>query len=126
LPNTSKTTEATVHRNAAFLLLVVTAALPAAAEEISLRDGTKIVGHMTAVTPDKIEVETSYGKVQLKRGEILTISFPENGVAVAGAFDATPAPAPAKSEAPKMDEALNGIQYVNRTAKFASQFLPIG
>lgn len=99
---------------ASFFLLVVTAVLPAAAEEISLRDGTKIVGHMTAVTPDKIEVETSYGKIQLKRSDILTISFPENGTPAASAAE----PAPPKPEAPKIDEALNGIQYINRTGKF--------
>ena len=37
--------------------------LIASAEEISLRDGTKIVGHMTTISADKIEVETSYGKI---------------------------------------------------------------
>ncbi len=59
-------------------LLFLTAALPALAEEIVLKDGTKLVGHMTGITSDKIEVETSYGKVQLNRGDILTINFPEN------------------------------------------------
>jgi hypothetical protein len=48
-------------------------------EEISLKDDTKIVGHMSAVTADKIELDTSYGEVQLKRRAIVTISFPENG-----------------------------------------------
>src|ERR1700752_5147294 len=63
----------------AFALALALSSMPAVAEEISLKDGTKIVGHMTAITPDKIEVETSYGKIQLKRSDILTISFPENG-----------------------------------------------
>ena len=57
------------------LLLFLAVALPAIAEEISLKDGTKIVGHMTQVTADKIEVETTYGKVQLKRSDILSINF---------------------------------------------------
>ena len=64
--------EATVYRVIAatvFLFLTV-AFFPAVAEEISLKDGTKIVGHITAVTPDKIEVETSYGKMQLKRSDV--------------------------------------------------------
>jgi len=61
------------------LVFCLLAAVPAAAEEISLKDGAKIVGRMTAISADKIEVETSYGKVQLKRNDILTISFPENG-----------------------------------------------
>jgi len=105
-----------MHRIAAtFFLFVVTAVLPAGAEEISLRDGTKIVGHMTAITPDKIEVETSYGKIQLKRSDILSISFPENGTPTGSASQ----PAAIKTEVPNIDEALNGIQYINRTAKFA-------
>jgi hypothetical protein len=108
---------ATVHCRVAatFFLFVVTAVLPATAEEISLRDGTKIVGHMTAVTPDRIEVETSYAKIQLKRSDILSINFPENGTPAASASE----PVPTKTETPKMDEALNGIQYINRTGKFA-------
>jgi len=36
---------------------LLTAALPALAEEIVLKDGTKLVGHMTGITSDKIEVE---------------------------------------------------------------------
>jgi hypothetical protein len=88
---------------------------PAGAEEISLKDGTKIVGHMSAVSPDRIEVETSYGKIQLKRSEILTISFPENGTARAAAGE----PAASKAEGAKVDEALLGTQYTNRTGQFA-------
>lgn len=87
---------------------------PAAAEEILLKDGTKIVGHMSALQADKVEVETSYGKIQLKRSDILSITFPENGPAATAS-----GPLPAKAEAPKMDESLNGTQYTNRTEKFA-------
>jgi hypothetical protein len=97
-----------------FALLVV-ACHPAAAEEISLKDGTKIVGHMTGVTPDGVEVQTSYGKIQLKRSDILTISFPENGTARAAASE----PAGSKAGATKLDEALVGVQYTNRTGQFA-------
>jgi hypothetical protein len=39
----------------AFLVFLV-ASLPAAAEEITLKDGTKIVGHMNSLAGDKIEV----------------------------------------------------------------------
>ena len=92
-------------------LFFLTAALPVLAEEIVLKDGTKLVGHMTGITSDKIEVETSYGKVQLNRGDILTISFPENGKAP----DATAV----KQALPKIDEILTGTQYLNRTAKFS-------
>lgn len=104
-----------MHRFAwTFLICFAALALPAASEEISLKDGTKIVGHMTAVTADKIEVETSYGKMQLKRSDVVNISFPENG----GPSKAASEPAPAKSEAQKVDESLNGAQYINRTGKF--------
>jgi hypothetical protein len=70
-----------------------------------LKDGTKIVGHMTAVSTDKIEVATSCGKVQPNRGDIVTISFPENSRANESA------PTPAELEAPKNDETLNGVRY---------------
>jgi hypothetical protein len=90
-------------------LLFLTAALPALAEEIVLKDGTKIVGHMTGITSDKIEVETSYGKVQLNRGDIVTITFAENSSGKA------PDVAAAKQPLPKMDETLTGTQYLNRS-----------
>ncbi len=99
-------------------LLFLTAALPALAEEIVLKDGTKLVGHMTGITSDKIEVETSYGKVQLNRGDILTINFPENGSGKA------PEAAAAKQELPKIDETLIGTQYLNRTGKFSLTLPP--
>jgi len=101
--------------------LLVVAAMPAAAEEIALKDGTKIVGHMSTISADKIEVETAYGKMQLKRSDVLTISFPENG-----APSATPASAPAatKREGPAIDDSLQGTQYVNRSGKFALTLPP--
>jgi hypothetical protein len=78
-----------------------------------LKDGTKIAGHMSAVTPDKVEVETSYGKMQLKRSDIVTISFPENTP------NSTSESTPAKAEAPKMDESIQGARYLNKTGKFS-------
>src|ERR1700740_1798115 len=96
------------------LSLCLAASVPAAAEEILMKDGTKIVGHMTALKSDKIEVETNYGKMELKRTDILTINFPENGPAP---FSPPPSAAP-KEAAIKMDESLRGTQYANNTAKF--------
>jgi hypothetical protein len=101
-------------------LLFLLAGLPAAAEEIAMKDGSKVVGHMTAVTPDKIEVETAYGKLQLKRSDIVTISFPENGASKAPDATGTAATAtPAKTDAPKIDESLQGARYLNKTGKFS-------
>jgi hypothetical protein len=101
-----------MRRMAMIFLALSAASLPCLAEEIALKDGTKIVGHMTAVSADTIEVETSYGKVQLKRADILTISFPENNPSGTAA-------ASAKQELPVIDESLNGTQYLNRTGKFS-------
>src|SRR5260370_6211788 len=102
----------------AISLLFLTAALPALAEEIVLKDGTKIVGHMTGITSDKIEVETSYGKIQLNRGDIVTIPFADNSSAKAPDVAATRQPLP------KMDETLTGTQYLNRTGKFSLTLPP--
>ena len=101
-----------MRRVSAILGLSLAVTLPGFAEEISLKDGTKIVGHMSAVTPDKVEVETSYGKMQLKRSDIVTISFPENTP------NSTSESTPAKAEAPKMDESIQGARYLNKTGKF--------
>jgi len=111
-----------MHRLFNLFLLCLTAclatSLAARAEEITLKDGTKIVGRMTGITSEKIEVETSYGKVQLNRSDIVTISFPQSsGEAKADA-------APAKVDLPKMDETLAGTQYVNRTGKFSLTLPP--
>src|SRR6516165_5860011 len=91
---------------------------PARAEEITLKDGTKIVGHMTGITSDKIEVETSYGKIELNRSEILNINFPENSSGKA------PETAAVKRDLPGIDETLSGTQYVNRTGKFSLTLPP--
>jgi hypothetical protein len=103
----------------AFVVLLA-ASLPAAAEEIALKDGTKIVGHMNSLAGDKIEVVTAYGKMLVKRSDIVTISFPENNPG-----SAPEAAAVKKDAPPTIDEALSGTQYVNRTGKF-SLTLPAG
>jgi hypothetical protein len=103
--------------------LLMLAAGSLAAEEIALKDGTKIVGHMTSVSPDKVEVETAYGKMQLKRGDILTISFPENGAAPSNESSSSSV-TPARSAAPVIDDSLQGTQYVNRTGKFGLTLPP--
>jgi hypothetical protein len=108
-----------MRRISTMLLWSLVVSLPAFAEEISLKDGTKIVGHMIALTPDKIEVETSYGKMQLKRSDIVTIGFPENG------SSSTAESTPAKSAAPKViDESLQGARYLNKTGKFSLALPP--
>jgi hypothetical protein len=92
--------------------LVFAVAASAVAEEIVLKDGTKIIGRMTAITGDKIEVETSYGKMSIKRGDIISISFPENGKSDAATQSDS------QKEMPKIDESLDGTQYANKSGKF--------
>ena len=99
-------------------VLIFALAIPTLPEEITLKDGTKIVGHMTGITSEKVEVETSYGKVQLNRGDIVSISFPENSPAK------TAEPTSVKQELPKIDETLAGTQYLNRTGKFSLSLPP--
>src|SRR5262245_6405326 len=86
---------------------------PALAEEIVLRDGTKIVGRMVAIKGDKIELQTQYGKMQIQRSDVLTINFPENDGTPASSHSST---APSKSK--PVDESLSGTQYINRTGQF--------
>ena len=45
---------------------LLAALLPASAEEFVLKDGTKIQGRMVAIKGDKIEVQTAYGKMQIR------------------------------------------------------------
>jgi len=91
---------------------MLAALVPASAEEFVLKDGTKILGRMTSVKSDKIEVETPYGKMQIRRSDILTINFPENrGTAVSEHSSD-------RAKAKPVDESFTGTQYVNRTGHF--------
>src|SRR5258708_8725695 len=96
-------------RRTLFLLvfsLLLAMSLPSAAEEILLKDGTKIVVHMSGLQADKIEVQTAYGKIQIKRGDIIALNFPENDASTA---PLPPAPKPA---APTIEQSLLDTQYV--------------
>jgi hypothetical protein len=90
---------------AVFLLALAGAAV--CAEEILLKDGSKITGKITGVKDEVFQVKTSYGDIQIPRTEIVSITFPENQ------------PKAAKEDAlPEVDESLEGTRYVNRTANF--------
>jgi hypothetical protein len=102
-----------MNRSAILTALFLAFSFAVSAEELVLKDGTKIVGKMTAINGDKIEVETAYGKMQVNRADVVTITFPENNPGGA------PPAAPAKNELPKIDESLKGTEYVNRTEKFS-------
>lgn len=95
-----------------FCGLIFAVVAPTFAEEITLKDGTKILGRMTAIKGDKIEVQTQYGKMQIRRLDIMSIEFPENSGRTSSESG---------SEKPKpqaVDESLDGTEYVNRTSHF--------
>ncbi len=101
-----------MRRTILLLGFLLAALVPASAEEFVLKDGTKILGRMVAVKSDKIEVETAYGKMQIRRSDILSINFPENaGTAVSQSSSDSTKHKP-------VDENLTGTQYVNRTGHF--------
>lgn len=91
-------------------LLMLIAAATALGEEILLKDGTKVVGRMASIKDNKIQVQTPYGKMQVSRGDIQSITFPENQTSASSSEGRSVTP---------VDEALDGNNYVNRTEKFA-------
>ena len=101
------------------LSLFFTVVLAVSAEEIVLKDGTKIVGRMTAISGDKIEVETAYGKMSVKRGDIVTISFSDNSKA-----SVSESARPSGTDKPKIEESLDVGQYINKTGEFSLSVPP--
>lgn len=79
------------------------------AEEIQLKDGTKITGKLTGISGDTFQVKTAYGDINVPRSEVVTINFPENAPKTSAA-DGSPLP--------PIDEELKGEAYINRTAGF--------
>jgi hypothetical protein len=104
------------HSFRALLVLLMTfllAGVSALAEDILLKDGTKITGKIIGVKDDTFQVKTSYGDIQIPRAEIISISFPENQ------------PKEGAEAVPEVDESLVGTTYTNRTGKF-QMTLPAG
>ena len=60
-----------------WLLVLSLAGLPARAEEIQLKDGTKVTGKLVSINGDSFQVKTAYGDIQVPRAQILSIEFPE-------------------------------------------------
>ncbi len=89
--------------------LVLLIAGQALAEEIELKDGSKITGKIVAVNGETFRVKTNYGEINVPRSDVMSIAFPEN----------TPKNASGGSESlPKVDEDLKEGTYTNRTAGF--------
>jgi hypothetical protein len=88
------------------------------AEEIQLRDGSKVAGRMVSVNDNVFEVKTAYGVINVPRSEIVAIRFPENGA------DKKHPESPG-ADVPVVEESLNRATYVDRTAHFQVE-LPKG
>lgn len=80
------------------------------AEEIQLKNGTKITGKLTGITGDTFQVQTAYGDMKVPRSEVVTITFPEN--------QASKASDNADDAVASIDESLEGTTYINRTSDF--------
>jgi hypothetical protein len=87
------------------------------AEEIQLKDGTKITGKLVGVNGDTLQIKTAYGEIQVPRADVISINFPENHTkqAVAGTPAGLPRP---------VDETLSNGKYVNRSGGFTVQVPP--
>lgn len=115
------------------VVAAVLAALPAAAEEFYLKDGTKIVGKVVAFENNAFRVETSFGVAIIYRDRINRIVFPESPSEPAPAESVKkpePAPKPAEPARPaartekpppppaQIVEHVTRTQYVNETYHF--------
>jgi len=78
------------------------------AEDIQLKDGTKMTGKLIAITGDVFQVKTAYGDINVPRSEMVSITFPENASKASGGG----------ASLPPVDEELKGQTYTNRTADF--------
>ncbi|MGB7282990.1 MAG: hypothetical protein WBE13_12075 [Candidatus Acidiferrum sp.] len=85
------------------------------AEEIHLKDGTKINGKIIAVDGDTFQIKTAYGNIQVPRQQIVSISFPENQPPDSDSRSAAAAP-------PPIDESLDGASYSNKTENLQMTF----
>lgn len=88
------------------------------AEEIELKDGSKVSGSLTSIDGNIFHVKTAYGEIQIPRSDVVAIRFPENS---AGKGD--PSKNDSGSPTP-VDEKLDGTTYSNRTAHFQAVVPP--
>jgi hypothetical protein len=94
----------------AIAVFVISFSVISVAEEIQLKDGTKITGKLTAINDDAFRIKTAYGEISVPRSDILNITFPENQSQKGDAQKAI--------SAEPVDESLEGSRYTNRTAGF--------
>ena len=113
-------------------ILLLAAAATVDADELRLKDGTKIVGNIVGFEGDSFKVETSYGFALVKKDKVVSIIVSEakapsppppartNPPPIAPAASTAPAkaqPAAKVIEAP-MREEVEGTRYTNLTYGF--------
>ncbi len=91
------------------ILFSLTLSCLISAEEIQLKDGSKITGTLTGIDVNVLNVKTSYGDIQIPRSEVVLIRFSDNDAQKATDPDAS---------LPRIEESLVGATYSNRTAHF--------
>lgn len=97
----------------ALILTALLVCATARAEEIQLKDGTKITGKLIGVSGETLQIKTAYGDINVPRTDIVSITFPENQ--------------PKKADAAKagvvrpVDDTLKEGAYVNRSGDFTLQ-----
>ncbi len=131
-------------RRSAIAAIALLTAIPCLADEIKLKDGTKIVGNIVGYEKDSFRVETSYGFALIRKDKVESISIseaakktdekaaaakpPEKTAASASPAVANAPPSspsvqpPARAAAPPPDpvirESVDGTTYTNHTYAF--------
>lgn len=114
-----------------FVLFLLTA-LPCPADEIKLKDGTKIIGSIVGYEKDSFKVETSYGFALVRKDKVESIVIteapkkaedvkPKPQETAAAPTNSAPAP-PAKPLPPPelvIRESVDGTTYTNHTFGFS-------
>ena len=89
------------------LLSLLLAAATARADEIRLKDGTKITGTIVGFENDSFRVETSYGFALIRKDKVADITVAATKVdAAPGSKPKSPAPSDSAADAPKLDPAV--------------------
>jgi hypothetical protein len=112
-----------------FLCLLHLLALPSSADELRLKDGTKIVGTIVGFENDSFKVETSYGFALVRKDKVASIILADAKPADAAKKPAPPAaakaesppaaePRPAPPRPEPMREEVDGTSYINHTFGF--------
>jgi hypothetical protein len=91
---------------AGLLLLLALCAAQAAADELRLKDGSKIVGNIVGYEGDSFKVETSYGFAIVKKDKVASIIIGDSPAAARPAPGAAPPPAAAPAQKPEPPPAV--------------------